>query len=129
MVLKAEPLTAGCDSSAAGTEPSFVEETVAKLNRGRFTRLAEERSALRRLPSCSEATHTECDAKVLTTSVVRISNRSSSVSSRLIGQRVKVREHADASKLYRSGQLVERMTRLCGEQDRRIDYRHVTWSR
>lgn len=116
------------DFESQSAYESFVQETLAKLNRGRESRLAEERSVLRPLPAQRIATYTEFEAKVRTTSVVRISNRSYSVPSRLIGHRVKVRQHADAIEVYYSGKLIERMPRLRGEQDRRIDYRHVIWS-
>jgi hypothetical protein len=106
----------------------FLQEVIDKLNRGCEKRLAEERKALRPLPASRLATYTEFEAKVRSTSVIRFSNRSYSVPSRLIGHRVRVRQHADVIEVFYADRLVERIDRLRGEQDRRIDYRHVIWS-
>ena len=51
-----------------------------------------------------------------------------SVPSRLIGHEVEVRQYATAIEVRYKGQLVERVPRLRGEKDVRIDYRHVVWS-
>jgi hypothetical protein len=50
------------------------------------------------------------------------------VPSRLIGHRVDVHQHADVVEVYYAGKLVERMPRLRGGREHRIDYRHVIWS-
>ena len=61
-------------------------------------------------------------------STLRIGNRAYSVPSRLIGHRVTVRQYANHLEVYYRDRLVETMPRLRGDQDVRIDYRHVIWS-
>ena len=61
-------------------------------------------------------------------STIRVSHRTYSVPSRLIGYEVEVRQHPDTVEVFYRGQLVETMPRLRGEYAARIDYRHVIWS-
>jgi hypothetical protein len=42
-----------------------------------------------------------------------------------VGLEVEVRQYADHLEVYYKGQLVERMERLRGAKDSRIDYRHI----
>ena len=58
-------------------------------------------------------------------SLVRILDRSYSVSSRLRGYRLRVRLHADIVELEYRGERVAVMERLVGRELRRIDYRHI----
>jgi hypothetical protein len=50
------------------------------------------------------------------------------VPSRLIGCEVEVRQHPDVVEIFYRGKLTAAMPRLRGEQQHRIDYRHVIWS-
>jgi len=50
------------------------------------------------------------------------------VPSRLIGMLVDVRLYADHLEVYYKGQLVERMERMHGRGEARIDYRHIIGS-
>ncbi len=61
-------------------------------------------------------------------STIRVGGRTYSVPSRLIGHPVEVRQHPDMVEVYYQGHLVERMPRLHGPTEHRIDYRHVIWS-
>ena len=54
--------------------------------------------------------------------------RTYSVPSRLIGHEVEARLHPDWVEILYGGQPVERMPRLRGAEEYRIDYRHVIWS-
>jgi hypothetical protein len=58
-------------------------------------------------------------------SVVRILKHSYSVSSRLIGYRLRVRLHADIVELDHRGERVAVMDRVIGSGKNRIDYRHI----
>jgi transposase len=108
---------------------AFIEETVELRILQRVRKeLEEERQHFRPLPSSRVPSYTTHELKVRTTSVIRLANRSYSVPSNLIGQRVRVRQHPDEVEVYFAERLVERMPRLRGEKDRRIDYRHVIWS-
>ncbi len=90
--------------------------------------LAVERLHLKALPSAPVPSYTTYSPKVRCWSTLRIGNRSYSVPSRLIGHQVKVRQHANHLEVYYRDRLVETMPRLRGDQDVRIDYRHVIWS-
>ena len=54
-----------------------------------------------------------------------MSGRTYSVPSRLIEHEVEVRQHADWVEVYYANECVERMPRLRGRREHRIDYRHV----
>jgi hypothetical protein len=50
------------------------------------------------------------------------------VPSRLLGHEVEARQHPDFIEVLYRDKVVERMPRLRGESEARIDYRHVIWS-
>ena len=107
---------------------AFVQETVARLNRRVATRLAQERPQLRTLPAAPLPAYSVYQAMVRRWSTIRVSGRTYSVPSRLIGYEVTVRQHADRVEVFYRDRLVESMPRLRGDRDHRIDYRHVIWS-
>ncbi len=107
---------------------AFVQEIVAKLNRKAEAKLAEERAHLRALPPKPVPAYTRYTVRVHGWSTIRIHNKTYSVPSRLVGHRVDVHQHADVVEVYYAGKLVERMPRLRGGREHRIDYRHVIWS-
>lgn len=105
---------------------AFVEEVVERvLNRPIAEKLALERPHLQTLPSSPVPSYTTYSPKVRCWSTLRIGNRSYSVPSRLIGHEVKVRQYANHLEVYYRDRLVETMPRLRGDQDVRVDYRHV----
>jgi hypothetical protein len=57
-----------------------------------------------------------------------VGNKTYSVPSRLRDHWVAVHQHANWVEVFYRGTLVERMPRLRGGRDHRIDYRHVIWS-
>ena len=107
---------------------AFVLEVVAKLNRKVEAKLARERAHLRALPPKPVPAYTRYTVRVRRWSTIRISCRTYSVPSRLVGHRVDVHQHADVVEVYYGGKLVERMPRVRGGREHRIDYRHVIWS-
>jgi transposase len=107
---------------------AFVQDVVAKLNRKTQAKLAEERSHLRPLPAKRVPAYTRYSVCVRKWSTIRIASKTYSVPSRLIGHRIDVHQHADVVEVYYAGKLVERMPRLRGSREHRIDYRHVIWS-
>ncbi len=107
---------------------AFVQEVVDRLNRPTLPRLAEERDHLRPLPSSRVPSYTVYRVKVRKWSTIRISNKTYSVPSRLRGHEVEVRQFADEVEVLYQGKCVERMPRLRGGREHRIDYRHVIWS-
>jgi hypothetical protein len=107
---------------------AFAQEVVAKLNRKVEAKLAEERAHLRPLPPKRVPAYTRYSVRVRRWSTIRIHRKTYSVPSRLVGHRVDVHQHADVVEVYYAGKLVERMPRLRGGREHRIDYRHVIWS-
>lgn len=105
---------------------AFLDEVVERvLNRPIAEKLALERPHLQALPSSAVPSYTTYSPKVRCWSTLRIGNRSYSVPSRLIGHEVKVRQYANHLEVYYRDRLVETMPRLRGDQDVRVDYRHV----
>ncbi len=102
-----------------------VEET---FHQGREARLAEERAALKPLPSGRVPEYTRVIVDVRKWATIPVAGRIYSVPSRLIGHKVEARLHADVVEVRYAGKTVETMPRLRGEGAHRIDYRHVIWS-
>jgi hypothetical protein len=107
---------------------AFVQDVVARLNRPSLARLAEEREHLQPLPASRVPGYTVYRVTVRKWSTIRISNKTYSVPSRLRGHEVEVRQFANEIEVLFQGQCVERMPRLRGGREHRIDYRHVIWS-
>jgi hypothetical protein len=107
---------------------AFVREVVERLNRGKQSRLAEERAQLRPLPASPVPAYTTYRVTVRRWSTIRIGNKTYSVPSRLRGHEVGVRQYANQIEVFYQGRLVEAMPRLRGGREHRIDYRHVIWS-
>jgi hypothetical protein len=104
---------------------AFLDACVTARNAARSARVQEERVQLRALPTRALPAYKEFYATVSRTSAVRVINRSYSVSSRLIGSRLRVRVHADIVELEYQGERVAVMERLVGRERNRIDYRHI----
>jgi hypothetical protein len=107
---------------------AFVQEVVERLNRPTLPRLAEERDHLRPLPGSRVTAYTVYRVKVRKWSTIRIANKTYSVPSQLRGHVVEVRQHANEVEIFYGSNLIERMPRLRGGREHRIDYRHVIWS-
>lgn len=103
----------------------FIDACVTARNAARGSWIEEERGHLRALPARTLPAYRELYATVSRSSTVRIGKRSYSVSSRLVGYRLRVRLHADIIELEYQGEPVARMDRLTGTDTRRIDYRHI----
>ena len=59
-------------------------------------------------------------------SMIRVDSRTYSVPSRLIGFDVEVHQHPNHLELFYKDHLIETMPRLRGNDDVRIDYRHIS---
>ena len=92
------------------------------------SKLKSERRHLRPLPPAPVPEYVNYRARVRRWSTIRVSNRTYSVPSRLIGVVVDVRLYADHIKVYYKGHLVESMERLHGAGEAQIDYRHIIGS-
>lgn len=110
-------------------EPAYTAFVRAVIDRKRnepaAARLAEERPYLRPLPSAPVPSYTTFTCQVRCWSTIRVGGRTYSVPARLIGHTVEARQHAAVVEVFYRGQLVERMPRLRGAHDHRIDYHHI----
>ena len=105
---------------------AFVQEVVAYWrNRPVADRLAEERPALRALPSAAIPSYTTYYPVVRRWSTVRVAHRTYSVPAQLIGHTVEARVHPNVVEVWYRGQVVQTMPRLRKGDEHRIDYRHV----
>jgi transposase InsO family protein len=105
---------------------AFVQEVVAYWrNRPAAARLAEERSALRVLPPAAIPSYTIYYPVVRRWSTIRVAHRTYSVPAQLLGHTVEARVYPNVVEVRYRDQLVQTMPRLRGEDEHRIDYRHV----
>lgn len=117
------------DFSSIEDYVAFAEGVVERSRNSRAQgKLAEDKAHLRSLPSTPVPSYTTFHPKVRRWSTIQVAKRIYSVPSRLIGHTVDVHQHPDHLEVFYRGRLVERMPRLRGEKDHRIDYRHVIWS-
>lgn len=105
---------------------AFLAELRDGRNAGRATRLAEELAAMRGLPegrlaSCKHLHAVRVDRQ----SLIRVDRNVYSVDSRLIGEQVDVRLHAEHLEVFHGQRKIDEIPRLRGRGRHRINYRHV----
>jgi hypothetical protein len=103
----------------------FVRELFAQLNAGRRARLTEEVGRLRPLPAARLDVVRKLKVKVSPGSTIRVLRNTYSVPSRLIGEAVEVRVGVEHLEVWYGQRLIERLPRLRGHDQHRIQYRHV----
>jgi hypothetical protein len=103
----------------------LVRELFVQLNAGRRTRLAEEVGRLRPLPAARLDVARRLKVKVGPGSTIRVLRNTYSVPSRLIGEVVEVRVAVEHLEVWYGQRLIERLPRLRGHDQHRIQYRHV----
>jgi len=114
------------DFADLGAYEAFVQEVVAYWrNQPAAARLAEERPALRPLPSAAIPSYTTYYPVVRRWSTIRVAHRTYSVPAQLMGHTVEARVHPNMVEVRYRDQLVQTMPRLRKEDDHKIDYRHV----
>jgi transposase InsO family protein len=105
---------------------AFVQEVVEYWrNRPAAARLAEERPAFHALPAAAIPSYTTYRPMVRRWSTIRIAHRTYSVPATLMGHTVEARVHPNVIEVRYRDQVVQTMPRLRGEDEHRIDYRHV----
>jgi hypothetical protein len=115
---------AGFDDLAA--YEAFVQEVVAYWrNRPAAERLAEERPAFHALPAAAIPSYTTYWPVVRRWSTIRVAHRTYSVPATLMGHTVEARVHPNVVEVRYRDHVVQTMPRLRGEDEHRIDYRHV----
>ena len=114
------------DFATLAAYEAFVRDVVDRWrNRAVAERVAADRAALRPLPSTAIPSYTIYLPVVRRWSTIRVAHRTYSVPARLMGHTVEARVHADLVEVRYRGQLVQTMPRLRGEDEHRVDYRHV----
>ena len=106
----------------------FIRKVVDRRNRLVQGKLEEERPHLRPLPPAPVPEYVNHQARVRKWSTIQAVGRTYTVPSRLIGQEVQIRLYAEHLEVYYKGTFVERMGRVKGEREARVDYRHVIGS-
>jgi hypothetical protein len=104
---------------------AFVRDAVDRGSHTGAARVEMDRAALRPLPTTAIPSYTIYLAVVRRWSTIRVAHRTYSVPARLMGHTVEARVHADLVEVRYRGQLVQTMPRLRGEDEHRVDYRHV----
>ena len=126
LVAQALVLRGHADFATALTYEAFVRAVVDRWRNGAIAeRLIADRAALHPLPSAAIPSYTTYLAVVRRWSTIRVAHRTYSVPARLMGLTVEARVHADLVEVRYRGQLVQTMPRLRGEDEHRVDYRHV----
>jgi len=104
----------------------FVRDLLDRTRNGPLAdRLEEERRHLRPLPSTAIPSYTPFTCHVRRWSTILVGGRTYSVPSTLIGHTVEARQHPSVVEIFYRGALVERMPRVRGDRDHRIDDRHI----
>ncbi len=116
------------DFSSLEEYGAFVRRVVDRRNRLVQEKLEQERAHLQLLPPAPVPEDVNHRARVRKWSTIQAAGRTYTVPSRLIGQEVQVRLYAGHLEVYYKGHLVERMERVRGEREARVDYRHVIGS-
>ena len=112
-----------------GWEPGlWGEGSLERRNRLVGAKLERERLHLRPLPPAPIPEYVNYRVRLRKWSTISVCNRRYSVPSRLIGMEVEVRLYADHLEIYYKGQPVERIERIHGRGEARIDYRHIIGS-
>jgi hypothetical protein len=103
----------------------FLRLLLTQLNAGRRQLLALEMQYLRGLPAGRLETAKRAQVKVDSGSILYADRNAYSVNSRLIGEQVEVRIHAETVEVWYGDRKVEQMPRLRGRGKHRVDYRHI----
>lgn len=103
----------------------FLRTLFTQLNAGRWTRLAAERPRLRALPAQRLDTVRRLRVRVGPSSTIRVLNNTYSVHSRLVGETVEARLGAEELEIWYAQRCVERLARVRGREQYRIEYRHL----
>jgi hypothetical protein len=103
----------------------FLRGLFTQLNAGRKTRFEEERRLLTDLPPRRLDTARTLRVRVGPSSTIRVVNNTYSVHSRLIGEAVDVKLGAEHLEVWYAQRCVDRMPRVRGRDQYRIEYRHL----
>lgn len=103
----------------------FLARLFDQLNSNRQPRFAEDLRALKSLPHKRLNDFRLKQVRVGKGSTVSVSTNIYSVHSRLINERVTIRQYADHLEVWYAQKLVETLPRLHGRKKHKIEYRHI----
>jgi hypothetical protein len=103
----------------------FLRPLLAQLNAGRRQQLAVEMQYLRALPAGRLESAKRATVKVDSGSMIYVDRNVYSVNSRLIGEQVEARIHAETVEVWYADRKVEQLPRLRGRSKHRVDYRPI----
>jgi len=103
----------------------FLRSVFDQLNSARLKRLKEELEVLKGLPARRLDDYKPLEVTVGPSSTISVLHNTYSVHSRLIGQRIQVRAYVDHIEVWYAKKKVESIPRIRGEENHRIDYRHI----
>ena len=106
----------------------FVRKVVDRRNRLVQEKLEHERPHLQLLPPAPVPEYVNHRARVRKWSTIQAAGRTYTVPSRLIGKEVQIRLYAEHLEVYYKDTFVDRMERVRGEREARVDYRHIIGS-
>lgn len=104
---------------------AFIEGVMAKANRLRRARYAEEAEAMRLLDVRLLPEYREEEARVTSWSTVQVDRNTYSVPSRLRGEKVRARIYEERIEIHFGGERQLTVRRLAGERGHAVNYRHV----
>jgi hypothetical protein len=116
------------DFASRAAYERFLEDLVRQRNHTRQARFAQERTALRPLPTVPLAPCRELLVTVSRFSTIQVVGNCYSVPSRLIGTTLLVRVRAETLEGYVGSRLTFTLPRLAGRGQHAIDYHHLIWS-
>lgn len=104
---------------------SFLEKVAHRRNRGRSKRFAKELEVMRELPPRRLDDYTIEEVRVTQYSTIHVRRNIYSVSSRLIGESLRVHIYGDHLALWHGGYHLVDLPRLRGRGKVAINYRHI----
>jgi hypothetical protein len=113
------------DFESIAAYEDFLFDVMERRNRSRQERLAKELAVMKPLSATPLATNRQMRVRVTRNSLIRVQKNVYSVPTSLIGRRVTVRIYEWHLDVYYQTHLVERLPRLGGEKQHRVNYRHV----
>lgn len=103
----------------------FLDQIISNLNLGRQKLLEEELATMRDLPSQRLDSFRQITSKVNSGSLIQVLGNTYSVHSRLIGENINVRVHADHLDIWYAQKRVDTFPRLRGRGKHQVNYRHI----
>lgn len=113
------------DFESIGDYMMFLREVFKRRNTPRMARLQEELAVMRPLTINRLEDYTELTVPVSQNSFISVYRNTYSVNSRFIGHHLKVRVYPDYLELWYGDRVVDKIERLRGRRNHKVNYRHI----